>query len=485
MLIPHDYKLTASELVRLLNRCRPHARVTEYHLGRRFETPVEVPQVIVTEAPEHTDLGEGNTRWDDLVTEHSEHEAPTFVPRRRDDIATIVYSSGTGGRPKGCMLAHESYRDQYHALTQFYEMEPGDVFFSILPTNHAIDFMSGFIAPMCCGGTVVHQRTLRPDHILNTLKNYKVTHMAAVPLILSAFEKAINERFDDQPSFVKTMFDVLGEVNLSLTRRRPNLGLSRKIMKPIHDAFGGRLKVIFCGGAFLDKERAEYFYRMGLPIAIGYGLTECCTVATLNDLKPFRGDSVGRPVPGVEVQIANPDREGIGQVLIRGRTVMKGYLDEPELTAETLIGGWLHTGDLGYLDASNPLHLVGRSKNMIVTSGGKNIYPEDIENVFEGVDCEELAVFATHYLFDNEALDNESLIMALRWESKTAKNRGRGADVIADVMTRNRRLADFKRIRGVLVCDEEVPRTASMKIKRQALATILREQCDVEDIEWF
>ncbi len=139
------------------------------------------------------------------------------------------------------------------------------------------------------------------------------------------------------------------------------------------------------GGAFMEPSTLQFFYDLGIPVANGYGLTEAGTALTLNDLKPFRADTVGKPLPGVELRVLNPDAEGIGEVAVQSKTVMSHYLDDPELTAQTIVDGWLLTGDLGRFDGSGHLQLFGRKKNMIVTEGGKNIYPEDIETVFDGI----------------------------------------------------------------------------------------------------
>ncbi len=453
VLVPLDYKLSEPELAALIAHAKPKALIVEGHIWKGLaKLGVDVPLVIESESIEGS----------------SEREA-TYVPRTRSDLATIVYSSGTGGRPKGCMLTHDNYLEQLASLTELFPMEVGDRYFSILPTNHAIDFMCGFVGPLTGGAAIVHQRVLRPELISETMKRYRITHMAIVPLILEAFERAIREKLEAQPMFVQRFVHGIASVNETLTRRSPNHALSRTLLKPIHDAFGGELRLLFCGGAFTDRKRAELFYRLGLPVVIGYGLTEACTVATVNDLKPFRGDSVGRPVRGVEIEIARPDAHGVGEVLIKGRTVMRGYLDDAEQTAETIKDGWLHTGDLGYLDAAGHLHLVGRSKNMIVTSGGKNVYPEDIEMVFDGLPCAELAVFASGYVQSNVSLQEEKLIAVVR-----TKNGEAPRSVITALEDRNRRLPDFKRVRGVVIWDREFPRTASMKIKRNLLAEQLR-----------
>ena len=293
-------------------------------------------------------------------------------------------------------------------------MTEDDKYFSILPTNHAIDFMCGFLVPIVMGAAVVHQRTLRPQFLGPTMKKYGISHMALVPMLLKTLEGRIRDALNDLPSAQRQVIDVIS-VNDMATRKEPNHALSSRILKPLHDRFGGRLRYIFCGGAFVDRGPAEFFYRIGIPVAIGYGLTEAGTVLTVNDLKPFRGDTVGKPVPGTEIEIRNMNDEGVGEVWARGPTVMHGYLEEPELTAESIVDGWLRTGDLGHFDAAGHLKLRGRAKNMIVTEGGKNIYPEDIEAAFDGLEaCEEFAVFAANYIWPTGSMTGEQLTAVLR-----------------------------------------------------------------------
>jgi long-chain acyl-CoA synthetase len=236
--------------------------------------------------------------------------------------------------------------------------------------------------------------------------------------------------------------------------------------------------VIFCGGAFTDRSLAEFFYDIGIPVAIGYGSTEACTVITVNDLKPFRADSVGRTVPGMTIRIADPGPDGVGEVQVHGPTVFAGYLDAPELTEAVFDGPWLKTGDLGWLDASHHLHLVGRQKNMIVTPGGKNIYPEDIEHAFAALDCEELVVFAQDYIWPKRGLGPEHLVAVVR-----PREGATTAQLLQTLQKLNRRLPDFKRVRSVLVWDHEFSRTASMKVKRIDLAQAIRTAHQRDDLE--
>lgn len=467
VIVPLDSRLEPSELEDLLAHSGAHGLFVDFAIWRRLNRGAE--HVVVTGAPAGAELLAA-TRYDDLP--HHPAAVPAG-PRTRDDLACIVYSSGTGGAPKGCMLTHGNYLAQLEALQDMFTFERGDRYFSILPTNHAIDFMCGFIASFAGGATVVHQRTLRPEFIRATMQRYKVTQMAVVPLVLKAFERSIQDKLDPLEPRKRRVFDLLTSANRALTRKAPNHGLSRWLMKPVHDAFGGHLKLLFCGGAFTDAERARFFYDLGLPVVIGYGLTEVCTVATLNDLEPFRADTVGSPVLGVEVRIHDAGADGVGEVQLRGPTVFAGYLGDPERTEASFDGEWFRTGDLGWLDAAFHLHLVGRSKNMIVTPGGKNIYPEDIESTFEDAPCEELVVFAEDYVWPRRGLSGERLVAVVRPLPDADP-----ADILDDIRQRNVRLPDFKRVSAVVPWTEPFPRTTSMKVKRSVLAEAIRAQID-------
>jgi len=466
VLVPLDYKLTPDEQWQLLKHSGASALITEYPIWRqlsvaegRFAT-TNVKTVLVTEAPESADL-QGAARWE----EFQGSGAPAFVPRARRDLASIVYSSGTGGRPKGCLMTHENYLEQCVALTSLYPFSPGVRYLSILPTNHAIDFMVGFFGPFICGATVVHLRTLRPEYVREAFSKYKITYVSLVPLVLKNLQKGLQARFDELPSGKRKIFNAFVAVNKALTKSRPRLALSRLLLKEVHNAFGGQLRAIIVGGAFTEPETLQFFYNLGIPVANGYGLTETVVAVTVNDLRPFRADTVGKPLPGMEVRIVHPTADGIGEVAVRGKTIMSGYLNEPELTAETVVDGWLMTGDLGRFDAAGHLQLFGRKKNMIVTEEGKNIYPEDIEGVFDSLPVKEFCVFAANYIWPQRSMVGEQLLLALHLEpSQTYTEELRG-----DISARNSKLLNYKRIHGVVLYDEDFPRTASLKIKRNEL----------------
>jgi long-chain acyl-CoA synthetase len=466
-LVPLDYKLKPEEQWKLLKHSEASVLITEYPIWRQLSISagrseaVQAKTVLATEAPLDADLA-GAIRWESAKG----IDPPTFVSRKRDDLACIVYSSGTGGTPKGCMMTHGNYLEQCVALTSLYPFWPGVKYLSILPTNHAIDFMVGFFGPFICGAAVVHLRTLRPEYVREAFTMYQITYVSLVPLVLKNLQKGLQARFDELPASRRRIFERLRRVNKALTTHRPLLPVSRLLLKQVHAAFGGKLEAIIVGGAFTEPQTLQFFYDLGIPVANGYGLTEAGTAVTVNDLRPFRADTVGKPLPGMEVRVTNPDADGIGQVTVCSKTVMAGYLNEPELTAQTIVDGWLMTGDMGRFDATGHLQLFGRKKNMIVTEEGKNVYAEDVEQAFEGLPVKEYCVFAANYIWPSRSMTGEQLVLVIHLEHGQSFTE----DLRKEIAARNSRLMHYKRIHGMVVYDEDFPLTASLKIIRVALA---------------
>lgn len=478
VLVPLDARAEGAELARLLAHCGARALLTDGPVWRRLRDAPLTLEVVLVDGP----LGDPapGLGWDDALA--AARAAPwTPVVAERDAPAAIVYSSGTtGGRPKGCVLTHRSYLSQLEALATLYPLAEDDVYLSVLPTNHALDFMCGFLVPVLCGARVVHLRTLRPEWLVRACQDHGVTHLSAVPALLQALEGRLQERLDAHEGLAATGLRGVRALNAWLTRDRPRAAVSRALLAPVHRALGGRLSRIFAGGAFVPRDTARALYDLGLPVAIGYGLTEACAVVTVNDLRPFRDDTVGLPLPGTEVRIDGRGPDGVGEVVVRGPQVFRGYLDDPDLTRETIVDGWLRTGDLGVLDAAGHLRLVGRKKHMVVTAGGKNVYPEEVESRFDGLPAaEEHAVVAAHAVWPARPGDDERLLLVVRPRGSAD---GLVDGLVGEAARRARALPEHLRPAGLLVEPEPFPRTTSLKLRRDLLARGLGARARRDDV---
>jgi long-chain acyl-CoA synthetase len=472
VLIPLDAKLSAIEQLELLEHCRPSLLVIEDHFWRALSKARgahRLPENIIVIGSR--DAAEGAVHWDDAWRDGT----PRLVPRSRSDAACVVYSSGTAGRPKGCVLTHENYLEQLAALLELHPFQPGVRYLSILPTNHAIDFMVGFLGPYLCGATVVHLRAIRPELVREAFVTHRITHVALVPSILKNLEIALRARIAALPRAKRIAFSLARRGLKVASRGRPNARLGRQWLRPIHDAFGGALEAIFIGGAPADAAMLRFFHDLGIPVANGYGLTEAGTAVTLDRNDPPHPETVGTPLPGVEIRIRNSGADGVGEVEVRSKTVMSGYLDDAELTRETIVDGWLRTGDLGALERSGHLRIMGRTKNMIVTAGGKNVYPEDVERAFAGIPVQDACVIAAHVLSPPGMRDERLLLVIGLGPAGASVDEVRRA-----ARLRNHSLPEARRVRGMIVVREQFPRTASLKVKRDELVKHLRQTIDLE-----
>ncbi|MDL1871596.1 hypothetical protein FBR05_05280 [Deltaproteobacteria bacterium PRO3] len=476
VLVPLDFKLGPQDWLRLIRHSEPKVLVVEWQFWRQIleagRLPQDFPKTFVTEAPAGAELG-GAWRWEEGAGENFQYR-----DRRPEDVAAIVYSSGTGGAMKGCMLTHANYLSQLEQFHLRTGLGSEDRYFSFLPTNHAIDFVFGFLYPLNVGAQVVHQRTLRPQYLLPTFKKYRITAASMVPMLLAMLKSRLEEKLTALPASKRLALRGLVAINRGLTKS-PRHWISKRLLAKIHDEFGGCLRLIMTGGAFVEPGLARFFYDLGFFVGIGYGLTEAGTAVSAPTWGRYSSDNVGRVLHLTRVRIENPDERGVGEIWVKGPSVMKGYWKDPGLTAETLVDGWLRTGDLGILEGGDTLKIVGRIKNMIVTEGGKNIYPEDVERHFAGLqECEEFCVFSKSYLWPDQPLGRDQLLMVLR--PKESVQNGR---VPAALMTWNRGIPPYQRVSSYLLWSEEFPRTASLKLKRQNLADSIRSRCKVQDVK--
>lgn len=386
----------------------------------------------------------------------------------RDEMSILLFTSGTTGIAKGVMLSHGNIVEDLMASPTLLEVLPTDVFFSVLPIHHTYECTCGFLMPLYRGASIAYCEGLK--HIVKNLSEVRPTIFLTVPLIVESLYKKIwkNARKSGKEKTLRRA------VAVNRVTKRVGIDLSNVFFKQVSALFGGRMKVIICGGAPIDPDILQGIRDLGINALQGYGLTECSPICALNpDQKP-KNDSAGYIPPGFGIKIHEPDAEtGIGEICARGGNVMLGYFSDPEATAEVLKDGWFHTGDLGYLDKDSFVHITGRLKNVIITKNGKNVYPEELEFYLSKIPfVEESLVWGQ----ENEETGETVIMAAIRPEADEIKN------VLGDSYTDqeilqlikkeidkiNGDLPLFKQIRRVNMRKEEFEKTTAKKIKRFA-----------------
>jgi long-chain acyl-CoA synthetase len=360
-----------------------------------------------------------------------------------DDLAELVFTSGTTGLPKGVMISHNNIASNATAAVEVVNIHSDDCALSILPLSHMFE-MTIEIALLHSGAHIVYARSLVPDTLLKLLNSQRVTCMVLVPQALQLFLNGIERQVRKQNR--EQAFAQLLKVAAYLPFTWRKL-----LFRSVHQRFGGRFRFFVSGGAYLPLLIAEKWERMGFRVMQGYGATECSPVISATPYKEHVLDSVGKPLPGVEVRIA-ADQE----ILVHGPNVAQGYWKNPEATAAAFKEGWYYSGDLGSWDSHGNLYLKGRKKNLIVLANGLNVYPEDIENILQQHPLVKDAVISGLMKQDEGPEIHAILLM---------EDPGQARTVVQQV---NKQLAPHQQIRGFTVWPEtDFPRTHTLKVKRQ------------------
>ena len=366
------------------------------------------------------------------------------LPEVQDnDLAEIVFTSGTTGQPKGVMLSHSNIASNATAALTFVKIQASDRLLSILPLSHMFE-LTIEMALLHSGASIVYARSLVPETLLKLLSAQHVTCMVLVPQALQLFINGIERevrRRKQEKQFAQ------------LLRIAAHLPFSWRhyLLSSVHKRFGGHFRFFVSGGAYLPPALSTRWENMGFRVMQGYGATECAPVISVTPFHEHVLESVGKPLPGVSIRIAD-DKE----ILVNGPNVALGYWKNPEATGAAFVDGWYHTGDLGYIDAKHNLYLKGRKKNLIVLANGLNVYPEDIENVLQANPLvKDAAVFGV--MEENRGPDVHAVL--LMEEPAKAK------EVIQQA---NKQLAAHQQVRGFTLWPEaDFPRTHTLKVKRQ------------------
>ncbi|MCL5289068.1 MAG: AMP-binding protein [Acidobacteria bacterium] len=396
---------------------------------------------------------------------------PFPCPATSTDPAVILYSSGTTGDPKGVVLTHGNLLAEAAAVFDRVHISEADALLGVLPLFHALAQVANLMLPFCVGAKVVYLEQLNTAELLRALRERGISVFVCVPQFFYLIHQRVMEKVAASNPIRRFLFRRLLRLN-GVLRRGPGINLGKKFFRPVHQLFGPRMRFFVTGGSRFDATIGGDLFDLGVDILQAYGLTECSGAATLLDFGDARVSSVGRPFKGVEIKILPPDEsaeEGAhdGEVCIRGDIVMQGYFNRPDANAETLRDGWLHSGDLGYLDSAGRLYITGRRKEIIVTSSGKNIYPEEIEAHYLQSPCiKEICVLGLARPGE-PAAERLHAVVVPNFDVLRQRKIVNAREVLRyEIESLSVQLPAMKRVLSYDIWNEDLPRTTTRKLKR-------------------
>ncbi len=382
-------------------------------------------------------------------------------------LSILLFTSATTDTSKAVMLSHRNIAENLMAMSSMLNIVPDDVFLSVLPLHHTYENTCGFLCPHYRGAAVAYCEGLR--HIVKNLQEAKATVMLGVPLIYESIYKRIWDQAAKNPKLLKKLKFGL---KLSGFLRKFGINITKKLFAPIHNNFGGNIRIFISGAAGIDPEVARGFRNFGIHFVQGYGLTECSPIVALNRDVDFKDEAAGLPLPGLEVRIDGAGSDGVGEIVVKGPSVMMGYYEDPENTAEALKDGWFYTGDLGFIDDDGFVHITGRKKNVIVTKNGQNIYPEEVETLLnKSRYIKECIVFGKDDPVYGDIVVSATIVPEMEIIESEFEGRKPTEDEIREIIRKevkevNKSLVTYKYVKDFNIRYEEFEKTTTRKIKR-------------------
>ncbi len=394
-----------------------------------------------------------------------------------DETAAILFTSGTTGVPKGVMLSHKNLVSDCYIAQTHMRLYETDVFYAILPIHHAYTMLAVFIESISVGAEVVFGKSMAVTRLMKELKEGQITMLLGVPLLFNKLITGIMKGIRAKGALVYGIIRFLMGFSF-FVKKVFGVNIGKKLFKGIlKKANLYTLRIAICGGGPLAKSIFKKYQQLGIDFVQGYGLTETSPILTLNPVEHFKIESIGSPFEGyMELKINNPDADGVGEICVKGPMVMQGYYKMPEETAKMFTeDGWFKTGDLGWQDSEGYVMLSGRAKNMIVTEGGKNVYPEEIEDAFQ-LETDLQQVTVKGYIAD-EATKSEALEAMvypaddLFTKAKLTRETASDEEVyklVSEIVARvNKNLLPYQRISKITVLKEALEMTTTLKVKRK------------------
>lgn len=468
-IIPLDIKLTIFELTSILESALPAVLlVSSSYLEMAKKLKETIPSI------QHIILIDDNGVNKEIPSIYTIKDKPGRKWRHRNLSATafIIYTSGTTGKPKGVEITFKNILAQVEAVGKCFDLGPNDRLLSILPMNHLFELTVGFLSFLNLGVAIYYSKSLKPKDLFSIMTEKQITFMVVVPAFLKLLKTSIEAEISKMSKLQKLGFDIAYEAAKIIKWK----WFKKLVFKRIHKKYGGKFKGFLSGGAPLDLEVGKFFNNIGLKIYEGYGLSEASPVVTMNTDKNYRLGSVGRPIFNVE---AKTDSE-TGELLVKGDNVMKGYFNQPELTKSVITDdGWLKTGDIAKIDEDGFVWITGRIKNMIVLSGGKKVFPEEVESVLQQSNIiQELCVFgATRTGGQKDGCENVCVVVKPTQDILDKYNDDKDLENLMrkEVKTYSEQLSHYKRPSTVIVTRNDLPRTPTSKIKRREIKELFKQ----------
>jgi long-chain acyl-CoA synthetase len=391
------------------------------------------------------------------------------APIDETSMSAMIFTSGTTDHAKAVMLSHKNICSNIMSVSASVRMDSNDSVLSILPLHHTYECTAGFLTMIYNGATITFNEGLK--HIGKNLKEAQPTILILVPLILESMYNKIWEQASKNKSL---KFKLKAGLFISnLLYKGLKIDIRRKLFKSIIDNVGGKLRLVISGAAALDPDVARGFEAMGVEVLQGYGLTEASPIVSVNRDKLYRHDSVGLPLPGLEVEINNPDKDGLGEIIVKGDSVMLGYYNNEAATNAVLKDGWLYTGDLGRMDETGFIYITGRKKNIIVTKTGKNIFPEEVEAyINKSPYIKESLVSGRENDKNDETIvvaqivpDIDAIKAKLKIDTEPSPEEVYNL-IKSEIRSINKNMPVYKRVVDITIRENEFAKTSSKKIKR-------------------
>ena len=394
----------------------------------------------------------------------------TELPKlHAEDTAAMLFTSGTTGTPKGVMLSFSNFMSSTLSSQRLFDVYPTDVFYAILPIHHAYTMTAVLLETVISGASCVFGKRLVTPIMLKELREGKITMLLAVPMLFNKLLAGLMAGVHKQGPFKENLIHFLMGFS-GFMKKVFHVNLGKKIFGNmlLSKISLDKMRLCICGGGPLPPSTFKQFNQLGIDFVQGYGLTETSPIININPIEVYIEESVGIPIPGVEEKIVSPDEDGNGIIYVRGPQVMKGYYKNDEATEEVLSSdGWLNTGDVGHIDSNGFLYLTGRAKSIIVTEGGKNVFPEEIEDKFQLFNEIEQCCIIPYMI--NKEMKTEGIRMVIYPTEAYLKEHGmeetsRHMEEVVESV--NKGLQSYKKITMVTVVDQPLPMTSTKKVKR-------------------